>query len=112
MKFIRIIAILVGFGTVAWQMMEMSQGRGQNMFFWADIIVGIYLGAVAFLPNVRAAQVHMLAGFGLMSGIYLVATLGTIAMEGALNEGATSTLIGLIFTLPSMTLLGRKLVRS
>lgn len=110
MKIVRILAILVGFGTVAWQVMQWSQGNAQNMFFIADIIVGLYLGFVAFLPKVRLALVHMFAGFGLMSGIYLVSTLGTVTMIGGLEAGAMSTLIGLVATLPSMVWIGRRLL--
>ena len=109
MKLIRIVAILVGLGTVAWQGLQWSQGNAQNMFFIPDIIVGLYLGAAGMLPKVRAALIHMFAGFGLMSGIYLVATLGTWTVTGGLDAGAISTLVGLVFTLPAMIWIARRL---
>ncbi len=109
MKTVRIIAILVGLGTIAWQIMQWSGGNAQNMFFLPDILVGLYLAAAALFRDVRRAMLHMFAGFGLMSGIYLVVTLGTPWVEETFSVAANSTLLGLIFTLPCMVWLGRRL---
>ncbi len=110
MKAIRIIAILVGLGTIAWQMSELAAGRADNMFFLPDIVVGLFLAGSALIRPERRAQVLMLCGFGLMSGIYSVATLGQLWL-GALDAGGISTAVGLAFTLPSMAWLAARLGR-
>ena len=108
MTFIRIVAILVGFGTVLWQVMQWQSGNWQNMFFWPDILVGLFLGGAAFLKGPRLPALLMLAGFGLMAGIYSVATLGTLTM-GTYDFGAFTTTVGLIACLPAMAWLVKRL---
>lgn len=111
MKIIRILAILVGFGTVIWQISEWSQGRAQNMFFVADVVIGLYLGLSAFIPSARSAQVNLLAAFGLIAGVFSVATFGALTM-GIYDFGPFTTTIGLIISLPCMFVLGRNLIKA
>ena len=108
MKIVRVVAVLVGFGTVLWQVLQWQSGNWQNMFFWPDIIVGLFLGGAAFIRQERKAALLMLAGFGLMAGIYSVATLGTLTL-GAYDFGAFTTTVGLVFCLPAMAFLFKRL---
>ena len=109
LKIIRIVAVLVGLGTVLWQVMQWQSGNWQNMFFWPDIIVGLFLGFAAFVKVERWASILMLVGFAGMAGIYSVATLGTLTM-GAYDFGAFTTTVGLVFCLPAIWVLVRRLV--
>ncbi len=108
MKLIRLIAILVGFGTVIWQITEAAQGRSQNMFFIADIIAGLGLGISALVKPQKTATILMLIFFALISGIFMVATFGALTM-GTYAFGPMTTTIGLIASIPCIYLLAEKL---
>ncbi len=107
MKLVRILAFSVGLLTLVWQIVQITNGKGQNIFLIADIILGIVLMITAFLkPNHNNAN-WLIAALGFACGVFATATFGALTM-GTYNFGAFTTTLGLVPCFISLLWLIRK----
>jgi peptidoglycan/LPS O-acetylase OafA/YrhL len=95
MKVIRITTFLVGILTLVWQVVQVANGKAQNMFFVADIILGIALMATALLKPTDKNTIWLIAALGYACGVFATATFGGLTMR-TYNFGAFTTTLGLI----------------
>jgi CDP-diglyceride synthetase len=101
MKIVRVIAFVTGLLTLAWQMIQIAKGNGQNIFLIADIILGMVLMATAWLkPNGKNTS-WLIAALGYTCGVFATATFGALTM-GTYNFGAFTTTAGLVPCLASL----------
>ena len=108
---VRVLTFLIGFLTVAWQILQAATGNWANAFFFPDLIVGVPLTIASFFAASFKVELSWLIGLSSMSGIYLVSAVGA-ATEGMFTDswGPTSTAIGLFVCFPFMYILSKRLV--
>jgi peptidoglycan/LPS O-acetylase OafA/YrhL len=107
MKLVRILAFTTGLLTLAWQLIQLAKGNGQNIFLIADIILGFVLIVTALLkPNDKNISL-LIAALGFACGVFATATFGALTM-GAYNFGAFTTTAGLIPCFASLLWLIKK----
>ena len=108
---VRVVTFLVGFLTVAWQILQAATGNWANAFFFPDLIVGVPLTIATFFSASFVVELSWLVGLSSMSGIYLVSAIGA-ATEGMFTDswGPTTTAIGLVACYPCMWVLSKRLV--
>jgi peptidoglycan/LPS O-acetylase OafA/YrhL len=95
MKVVRILTFITGLLTLAWQVIQIINGKAQNVFLVADIILGILLIAVALMKPEPQKKSWLIAALGYACGVFATATFGGLTM-GTYNFGALTTTLGLI----------------
>jgi peptidoglycan/LPS O-acetylase OafA/YrhL len=98
MKAVRIIAFSTGLLTLVWQIMQIANGKGQNIFLIADIILAIVLMATALLKPEGKNVTWLIAALGFACGVFSTATFGGLTMD-TYNFGAFTTTVGLLLCL-------------
>jgi hypothetical protein len=91
----KVVAIIVGALTLAWQVLQIINGKAINMFLIADIILGIALIAAALKANTKNGEIYLLIAFAFSAGVFATATFGGLTM-GTYNFGAATTTLALI----------------
>jgi peptidoglycan/LPS O-acetylase OafA/YrhL len=107
MKLVRILAFITGLLTLAWQVIQVVKGNGQNIFLVADIILGIALMVTALLKPTDKNISWLMAALGFACGVFATATFGALTM-GTYNFGAFTTTVGLLPCLASLMWLIKK----
>jgi peptidoglycan/LPS O-acetylase OafA/YrhL len=107
MKIVRILAFATGLLTLAWQVLQIVNGKGQNIFLIADIILSFALMATAFLKLSDRNISWLQAALGFSCGVFATATFGGLTM-GTYNFGAFTTTVGLVVCFVSLVWLIRK----
>ena len=113
---IRIITFLVGFLTVAWQILQAVTGNVSNAFFIPDLVVGVPLTLATLWPSTQTSftiiELVWLIGLSSMSGIYLVASFGALSLgEYTDDVGPATTSIGLVVCIPCMVILSKRILQ-
>lgn len=107
MKIVRVLTFITGFLTFAWQVLQVIQGNGKNLFLVPDIILGILLVAVAFLKPTVDNEKWLIAALSYACGVFATATFGGLVMD-TYDFGAFTTTVGLVLCLLSIIWLIRK----
>lgn len=108
LKTIRVLAIVVGLSTIAWQIMQISNDNMRNMFLIADIGIGLLLALTALVSNKKTAALLMLIMFSAIGGVFSVATFGDLTL-GQYKFGSFTTTVGIVISLISIIILYRQL---
>ena len=114
---IRIITFLVGFLTVAWQILQATSGNVANAFFIPDLIVGVPLMIATLWPkstktSFTIIELVWLIGLSSMSGVYMVASFGALSLgEYTDDVGPATTSIGLVVCTPCMVILTKRILK-
>jgi peptidoglycan/LPS O-acetylase OafA/YrhL len=106
MKLVKILAFSTGLLTLVWQIMQVANGKGQNIFLIADIILGIALMVTASLKTNDKNTSWLNAALGFACGVFATATFGALTMS-TYNFGAFTTTVGLVPCLASLVWLIR-----
>lgn len=108
---IRTIALIVGIGTLLWQVIQLVNGNAQNMFFVADIIFAGALAIAALIKNKPKAIAAMQVAFSGLAGVFAVATFGALTM-GTYAFGPFTTTVGLLLCLPCIFFLYKSSIKA
>ncbi len=105
----KIIGAIIGLLTIAWQIMQIVNGKAFNMFLIADFILGIALILAAISKVKKNQPLYLLMAFMFSAGVFATATFGGL-MTNTYNFGAITTTLALIPCVIYSVLLAKYLV--
>jgi hypothetical protein len=110
LKTARIIGFITGLLTLAWQVIQIMNGKGENIFLVADIILGIFLIISSLVNETKNGSLYLLLAYTYSAGVFSVATFGNLTI-GTYNFGAFTTTLGLVPSVIFMVLISKHILR-
>ena len=99
----RLVALLIGTSTLAWQAYQATRGNIPHRFFVAELTLGLFLVGAFFVRSEVASPIILIIGFSFTAGVFAVAlgalTIGEIKIGPMIATAYLAMCVVLIYLL-------------